>query len=142
VTTLLTGPFIGSSLGAAVAAPVGLFGPLLASMGIYGTVSYIVALRTREVGIRKAVGAQKATTLSRSPLTKNASHRGEREKLGGEGAQPAVRCRQALLLRDGSSSHSGHFGRKRRKALLTNTPWVRTRNRMAPHMSRSSSRLS
>jgi len=32
-------------------------------MGIYGTVSYIVVLRTREVGIRMAIGAQKRDVL-------------------------------------------------------------------------------
>lgn len=33
-------------------------------MGIYGTVSYIVLLRTREVGIRMAVGAQRRDILA------------------------------------------------------------------------------
>jgi predicted permease len=56
-------PFIISSLAAAIASAVGLLGLLLASMGIYGTVSYIVLLRTREVGIRMAVGAQKRDIL-------------------------------------------------------------------------------
>ncbi len=58
-----TAPFIASSLAAAVASAIGLLGLLLASMGIYGTVSYIVVLRTREVGIRLAVGAQKGDIL-------------------------------------------------------------------------------
>jgi ABC-type antimicrobial peptide transport system permease subunit len=56
-------PFISSRLAAAVASAVGLIGLLLATMGIYGTVSYIVVLRTREVGIRMAVGAQKRDIL-------------------------------------------------------------------------------
>ncbi len=56
-------PFLAARLSATVASAVGLVGLLLASMGIYGTVTYIVVLRTREVGIRMAVGAQKRDIL-------------------------------------------------------------------------------
>jgi predicted permease len=56
-------PFLGSALAAAIASGIGMLGLLLALMGIYGTVSQIVAQRTREVGIRIAVGAQKHHVL-------------------------------------------------------------------------------
>ena len=56
-------PVASASLAAAIASTIGLLGLLLASIGIYGTVSYIVLLRTREVGIRMAVGTQKRDVL-------------------------------------------------------------------------------
>jgi predicted permease len=55
--------FVVSAMAAGVAFLIGSFGLILALMGIYGTVSYIVALRTREVGIRLAVGAQSRDIL-------------------------------------------------------------------------------
>ncbi|MGC1295511.1 MAG: ABC transporter permease [Alloacidobacterium sp.] len=58
-----TPPFLISALAASIASIVGVVGLLLASMGIFGTVSYIVVLRTREVGIRIALGAKKRNIL-------------------------------------------------------------------------------
>jgi len=60
----LTAPVAIPGAAAGVAMVVGMLGLLLASMGIYGTVSYMVVLRTREVGIRMALGAQKRDVLT------------------------------------------------------------------------------
>jgi len=56
-------PFFVSSLAAAIASGMGTLGLVLALIGIFGTVSHMVALRTREVGIRMAVGAQQHDVL-------------------------------------------------------------------------------
>lgn len=58
-----TPSFVASSFSAAIASMVGLLGLFLASMGIYGTVSYMVVLRTREMGIRIALGAKRRDIL-------------------------------------------------------------------------------
>jgi macrolide transport system ATP-binding/permease protein len=59
-----TDAFLIASLSAAIASTISLFGLLLASMGIYSTVSYVVVLRTHEVGIRMAIGANTRDILA------------------------------------------------------------------------------
>jgi putative ABC transport system permease protein len=56
--------FINSLLFGAFASAVGFCALLLALMGIYGTVGYIVVLRTREIGIRRSLGAQRRDLLA------------------------------------------------------------------------------
>jgi ABC-type antimicrobial peptide transport system permease subunit len=59
-----TPTFVISRLSAIFASIIGVLGLCLAIVGIYGTVSYAVVRRTREVGIRMALGARKGDVLN------------------------------------------------------------------------------
>jgi predicted permease len=51
-------------VGAMLAAAFGGLGTLLAGMGLYGVIAFSVARRTREIGVRMAVGARPSAVLS------------------------------------------------------------------------------
>jgi predicted permease len=88
-----TDAFLAASFSAAIASSIGLLGLLLASVGIYGTVSYVVSLRTREVGIRMAIGAANRDILALI-VRENA-----RPVLGGVAAGAVLASGAAQLLR-------------------------------------------
>jgi predicted permease len=56
-------PLLPARLGAMLVGAFGMLGLVLASVGVFGVVSYSVSQRTQEIGIRSALGAQRSHVL-------------------------------------------------------------------------------
>jgi ABC-type antimicrobial peptide transport system permease subunit len=57
------GALFANRLIAQLVTTIGLFGLLLATIGLYGVIAYSVSRRTREIGIRMAIGADRGEVL-------------------------------------------------------------------------------
>ena len=80
-----------------VVAAFGILALVLAGVGIYGTLSFMVGTRRREIGIRMALGASRERVLPDGPVAR-ACAGGGRRLVGGAAAVALARMFRALLF--------------------------------------------
>lgn len=83
----------------------GLLALALTSVGVYGVISYAVVRRTREIGVRLALGAAR-NTVSRMLMREVGVLVGISVLLGGAGAVMMARTMQSLLFGLGTAEYS------------------------------------
>jgi predicted permease len=86
-----------TAIGAAMVGAFGALALLLSAVGLYGVIAYSVSLRTREVGIRMALGAERGRVLAMI-LAQGARLAGVGILLGVVGAAAVSRVLESLLF--------------------------------------------